>query len=78
MAAEDFFTDRAFEKMKHYGLSKSDVVTAMSSGDYRDCTIPGATHKVTYLKHKGLMVGVIFKAVPGGRRVVISCWGRKQ
>ena len=78
MAAEDFFTNRAQAKMREYGLSKSDVVMALSSSDYRESNVPGTEHKVTYIKSKGLMVGVIYKGAPGGRRVIISCWGRKQ
>ena len=34
MAAEDFFTDRAFAKMREYGLSKSDVLVAMTQPGY--------------------------------------------
>jgi len=78
VAAEDFYTNRAQTKMRQYGLTKADVEIALSSSDYRDSNIPGTEHKVNYIKSKGLMVGVIYKSAPGGRRVIISCWGRKQ
>lgn len=78
MAAEDFYTNRVLAKMRQYGLVKSDIEIALTSTDYRDSTIPGTEHKVTYLKNKGLQVGVIYKLQPGGRRVLISCWGRRQ
>ena len=78
MAAEDYYTNRAEAKMRAYGLTKSDVEIALPSGEYCSSNAPGTEHKVTYLKHKGLMVGVVYKHEPGGRRVIISCWGRKQ
>jgi hypothetical protein len=78
MAGADFYTDRAQTKMAEYGLTKNDVEIALSSGEYRSSNVPGTEHKVGYIKSKGLMVGVVYKMESGGRRVIISCWGRKQ
>ena len=78
MAAETIYTENALAKMKQHGLELVDVQEVLEKGEFRDSEIPGAEHRAAYLKSREMLVGVVYSDSPGGKRVIVDCWGRKQ